>query len=214
MGESGNHRAIRKRSPLSRLARRVLVALYHWKGWRIAGTRPDQRKFVITAAPHTTNWDFVFFIGATHSLRIRPSFMGKISLFRWPLRRFMFDMGGLPVDRAKRGNYVDAAIAAFAERDELALVIAPEGSRTSNGEWHTGFYHIALGAGVPVVPAWVNHETMRGGLGPPIMPSGNFGEDLAKIAAFYRSVMPDCPRFAALAQQARTLIAQAGQNDG
>ena len=202
----------RKRTLLSRLARRVLVGLYQWKGWKIDLARPDVPKFVICGAPHTTNWDFIFFIGATHKLRIRPSFMGKISLFRWPLRRFMFDMGGLPVDRAKRGNYVEAAIAAFAGKEEMALVVAPEGSRSSNGEWRSGFYHIALGAGVPVVPAWVNHETMLGGLGPAIMPSGNLGEDLAKIAAFYRPVMPDCDRFKVLAEQAQRLIVEA-RND-
>lgn len=212
MGEGGNHGAIRKRTLLSRLARRVLVALYQWKGWRIDGTRPPIDKFVILGAPHTTNWDFVFFIGATHKLRIRPSFMGKVSLFRWPLRRFMFDMGGLPVDRSQRGNYVDAAIAAFKARDEMALVIAPEGSRTSDGEWRSGFYHIALGAGVPVVPAWVDNELMTGGLGEPIMPTGNFADDLAKIAEFYRDAMPHCQRFRVLEAQARRL--QEEKRDG
>lgn len=182
-------------SLLSRLVRRILIALYRWKGWTIEGGPPAARKFIITGAPHTSNWDFVFFIGATHQLGIRPSFMGKHSLFRWPLRRFMFDMGGIAVDRSKRANYVDQVVDAFARADALALVVAPEGTRTSAGEWRSGFYHIALGAGVPIVPAWVDNRTMRGGLGPALMPSGDYAADLAKLADFYRSVMPDCPRF-------------------
>lgn len=192
-------------SPLSRIVRRALIALYRWKGWRLEGTRPDCAKFVITGAPHTSNWDFVFFIGATHELGIRPSFMGKHTLFRWPLTEFMRDMGGVPVDRRSRGNYVEQVAAAFREADELALVVAPEGSRRSTGEWRSGFYHIALAAGVPIVPAWVNNATMRGGLGEPMMPSGDYRADLAKLAAFYREKMPECARFVALEATTRTL---------
>lgn len=191
--------------------RRLLIALYRWKGWRIEGSRPAERKFVITGAPHTSNWDFVFFLGATHTLGIRPSFMGKHTLFKWPATRFMQDMGGISVDRSKRGsNYVEQVAQAFAEADELALVIAPEGSRSSDGAWRSGFWHIARAAGVPIVPAWVDNATMRGGMGPPIWPSDDLAADLAKLAAFYRAKRPDCARFERLAEAAKRL----GAGDG
>lgn len=195
----------RKPSLLSRIVRRLLVWLYRWKGWRIEGQRPEARKFVILGAPHTSNWDFIFFLGATNELGIRPSFMGKSSLFKWPMTQFMLDMGGISVDRSKRANYVEQVAQAFARADDLALVIAPEGSRTFKGEWKSGFYHIAMAAGVPIVPAWVNHETMRGGLGEPIVPSGDYRADLAKIAAFYREKRPDCDRFVALEKSVQTI---------
>lgn len=195
----------RRPSLLSRVVRRILIALYRWKGWRIEGQRPDCHKFIIVGAPHTSNWDFIFFIGATHEFGIRPSFMGKNSLFRWPATNFMLDMGGIPVDRSKRGNYVDQVAEAFAAADDLALVIAPEGSRTFKGGWRSGFYHIAMAAGVPIVPAWVNNETMRGGMGEAIMPSGDYRADLAKLAAFYREKMPECERFVALEKSAQTV---------
>ena len=200
----------RKPSLLSRIVRRLLVALYRWKGWRIEGERPDVDKFVILGAPHTSNWDFIFFLGATHDLGIRPSFMGKASLFKWPMTRFMLDMGGVPVDRSKRANYVDQVAQAFAEAEDLALVIAPEGSRTFRGDWRSGFYHIAMAAGVPIVPAWVNNETLRGGLGEPIVPTGDYGADLARIAAFYREKRPDCDRFVTLEQHAIALRSTQG----
>ncbi len=191
---------------LSRAVRRIVLALYRWKGWQLEGTHPGVAKFVITGAPHTTNWDFVFFLGATRAFGIRPSFMGKHTLFKWPMTRFMRDMGGVSVDRSRRGaNYVEQVAAEFAARDELALVVAPEGSRSSSGEWRSGFYHIAQAAGVPVVPAWVDNATMRGGIGPAIWPTGDYRADLARIAAFYRSVMPDHPRFIALEATTRTL---------
>lgn len=190
---------------LSGIVRRALIGLYRWKGWTIEGAHPGVPKCVITGAPHTSNWDFVFFIGATHQLGIRPGFMGKHTLFEGPQRRFMLDMGGVPVDRTRKGNYVEQVVDAFARADELALVMAPEGSRRSKGEWRSGFYHIALGAEVPIVPAWVDHETMRGGIGPPMMPTGDYRADLAELAAFYRSVMPDCERFVALEATTQTI---------
>ncbi|MEY4056754.1 MAG: hypothetical protein RL519_2089 [Pseudomonadota bacterium] len=193
-------------SLLSRVTKAVVLWLYRWKGWRLSGERKFPRKFVIAGAPHTSNWDFIFFVGAVHELGIKPSFMGKLSLFRGPLKRFMYDMGGLPVDRSKRNNnYVEETVAHFNRAEELALVVAPEGSRSSDGTWRTGFYHIALRAGVPIVPAWVNNANMTGGLGPAIMPTGDYAADLAKIAAFYRSVMPDCLRFERLASTAAAL---------
>lgn len=191
-------------SLLSRLAKGALVQLYRWKGWTLEGENRIPDRCVILGAPHTSNWDFVFFLGTTHKLGVEPAFMGKHSLFRWPMTRFMFDMGGIPVDRSRSGNYVETIIAEFKRRTRLALVIAPEGTRSSKGGWRSGFYHIALGAGVPIVPAWVNNATMRGGVGPAMMPSGDFAADLARLAAFYRSVLPGHPRIEALEAQARS----------
>ena len=163
-----------------------------------ASLAPASPCCVIVGAPHTSNWDFVFFLGATHAFGITPRFMGKDSLFRWPLRRFMFDMGGVPVDRTVKGGYAAAMVAEFARNAEFRLVIAPEGTRSAVGKWRSGFYHIALGAGVPIVCGWVDNANRRGGLGPELMPSGNFAADMQKIAAFYRSVMPDHPKLAVI----------------
>ncbi|MCZ8171617.1 MAG: 1-acyl-sn-glycerol-3-phosphate acyltransferase, partial [Brevundimonas sp.] len=135
----------RRPTLLSRFVQWVVLKLYVWKGWTITGEAPPFRKFVITGAPHTTNWDFIFFVGTIHKLGLKPSFVGKLSLFRGPLKRFMYDMGGLPVDRSKRNNrYVEQTAAHFERMDDLALVVAPEGTRGSDGTWRSGFYHIAL----------------------------------------------------------------------
>ena len=191
---------------LSRLVKRFLLALYAGKGWSLAGTAPQSRKCVILGAPHTSNWDFVFFLGAVSTIGVRPSFLGKLSLFRAPLTRFMYDMGGIPIDRrAKDQNYVDQVVDAFAKTDELALVIAPEGTRGAITAWRSGFYHIALRAGVPMVPAWVDNATMKGGIGPEIMPTGDYAADLRKIALFYYEHMPDHPKLAVLYREAGIL---------
>ena len=183
----------------SRLVKRVLLALYRWKGWTLVSVAPVPRRCVLLGAPHTSNWDFVFFLGATHQVGIAPNFMGKHSLFKWPMTRFMYDMGGIEVDRRAKGrNYVDQVVAEFGRRDDLPLVIAPEGTRGAILGWRSGFYHIALKAGVPIVPAWVDNKTMLGGIGEGIMPTGDYAADLARLLGYYRSVMPGHPRWEAL----------------
>lgn len=104
-------------------------------------------------------------------------------------------MGGIPVDRGRRANYTDQVAAAFETRDELALVIAPEGTRDTDGHWHSGFYHIALAAGVPIVPAWLNLDQRLVKVGQAIFPTGDYRADLTRIAAFYRAREPGNPRF-------------------
>jgi 1-acyl-sn-glycerol-3-phosphate acyltransferase len=179
------------------------VLLYRIKGWSISGGPPTQPKFIILGAPHTSNWDFIFFLGAIHQLGLKPSFMGKLSLFRWPLTRFMYDMGGIPIDRrATDRNYVEQMVDVFARARQLALVIAPEGTRGPIKAWRSGFYHIANGAKVPILPAWFNIKERRGGIGPAIMPCGDYAIDLRKIAEFYHSVMPNHPKLAVLYAEA------------
>jgi 1-acyl-sn-glycerol-3-phosphate acyltransferase len=197
---------------LSRLVRRIILVIWYIRGWKIDSHLPRHlTKFVIAGAPHTTNWDFVFFTGATHEEGIRPNFMGKHTLFKGIMKNFMFDMGGIPVDRTAKANATEQVAAEFERRDALALVIACEGTRKTDGKWKSGFYHIARAANVPIVPAFADNARRIISFGPPMIPTGNYGEDLLKIAEWFRSKLPDYERFKVLEQQARDIIA--GKND-
>jgi len=178
---------------LSRMTRAALLAFYRSQGWRAVGTPPPAGRYVIIAAPHTSNWDFVYFLGLVGELGLDTHFMAKDSLFRWPLGRFMRDMGGIAVNRAGRHDMVGAMIAEFARRDRFALTIAPEGTRSKVGTWRTGFYHIALGAGVPMVIGMMDYGRRTGGLGPAIMPTGDYQADMAQVIEAYRDVTPHHP---------------------
>ena len=197
---------------LSRFVNRIIVFIYGWKGWKIEGALPrDIKKYVIAGAPHTSNWDFVFFAGATKAEKIQPNFMGKHTLFKGILRNFMLDMGGIGVDRRKPGGAIGQVAEEFRRRKELALVIACEGTRKTDGKWKSGFYNIAQKAGVPIIPAFADNERMIIGFGEPFWPTGNYGEDLLKLAEWFRSKIPDLERYKVLEQQARDIIA--GKND-
>ncbi len=183
----------RKLSLPSRLTKRAILGFYRMRGWKAQGTPPPGGRYVLIAAPHTSNWDFVYFLGLINELGIDAHFMAKDSLFRWPMGGFMRDMGGISVDRSARRNVVEAMIAEFARRDRFALTIAPEGTRSAVQQWRTGFYHIALGAGVPLVIGMMDYAKRTGGLGPSIMPTGNYKADMQQVAEIYRSVTPKHP---------------------
>lgn len=183
----------RRPSLLTKLVRKALVTFYRMRGWKAHGAPPADGRCVIIAAPHTSNWDFLYFIGLTEDIGIQPHFMAKDSLFRWPMGKFMRDMGGVPVVRSSRQNVVDTMAAEFARRDRFMLTIAPEGTRGKVGQWRTGFYHIAMKAGVPLVVGMMDYGTKTGGLGPAIWPTGDYDADMAKIFEFYRTVTPRHP---------------------
>ena len=179
--------------PVARMVRRLLLAMYRGRGWRALGQVPEPRRFILIAAPHTSNWDFVNFLGLTADLGLRAHFMGKLSLFQWPLGGFMKQMGGVPVDRRGGGNVVEQMVAEFARRAEFMLTVAPEGTRGRTTKWRTGFYQIALAAKVPMVVGFMDYGTKTGGLGPLIWPSGDFRADMLKVLEVYRTCIPKIP---------------------
>ena len=80
---------------LSRLVWRLLLWLYRGKGYTLENHPPKLDKFILVGAPHTSNWDFIYFAGAVQEVGISPRFIGKHTLFKWPMTRFMYDMGGI-----------------------------------------------------------------------------------------------------------------------
>ena len=83
----------------ARLIRRLMLAWFERAGWTAEGRLPAARKFVLMGAPHTSNWDFLVFLGTVEALGLTPHFIGKDSLFRGPMGNFMRGLGGAPVDR-------------------------------------------------------------------------------------------------------------------
>ncbi len=180
-------------SLLARFLRWFLVGMYRRGGWKAVGVVPEPRKFVLIAAPHTSNWDFVNFLGLTVDLGFKPHFMAKLSLFRWPLGNFIRQMGGLAIDRRASNNYVQLMADEFARRTEFILTVAPEGTRGRVKRWRTGFYHIAMAAKVPIVVGMMDYGRRTGGLGPLIWPTGDYRADMQKVLDVYRSCVPKFP---------------------
>jgi 1-acyl-sn-glycerol-3-phosphate acyltransferase len=174
---------------------RSLGRLYLWLiGWHVEGRIPDGMKAVVVAAPHTSNWDMPTMLAVSYVLGIRPAWLGKKELFRWPFGALMRWLGGLPVDRSVRQNYVQQAVDAFAAAERLYLVIPPSGTRSRATHWKSGFYHIARGARVPILCAFLDYRRKAGGIGPVLMVSSSVAADMAEMRAFYEGVTGRYPQ--------------------
>ena len=163
-------------------------------GWRVDGRLPEIPKFVLIGAPHTSNWDFVLFLGVIFTLRANVRFMGKAELFRWPIGFFFRYCGGIPVDRSKSTGLVDQMVQAIGSSDRFILTIAPEGTRHHVREWKRGFYHIAKNAGIPIVMGVVDgkHRTVH--LGQIFHPTGDVEADMKNIKGMFEGIAGIKPR--------------------
>ena len=163
-------------------------------GWRRSGHPPNIPKFVMIAAPHTSNWDFPITLALVFAFKMNLNWFGKDSLFRWPFGGFFKWLGGIPINRTKSGDVVTHMIQVFKEKAHIILVIAPEGTRKRVKHWKTGFYHIALGANVPIVLGFLDYVRRAGGFGPTLIPTGNIESDMEIIRAFYETITGKAPK--------------------
>jgi 1-acyl-sn-glycerol-3-phosphate acyltransferase len=159
-------------------------------GWQFEGDVPAVDKCVALGVPHTSNWDGVLLLAVAKSLGIEMAFMIKKDWLRGPMGALLRRFGAVGIDRSRSTNVVDAMVAELRRRDRLWLVIPPEGTRSRAEYWKSGFYHIALGAQVPVVPGYVDYRRKRIGLGAPIHLTGDVAADMDRIRAFYAEHAP------------------------
>ena len=158
------------------------------RGWTIKGAFPPDPKFLAIGAPHTSNFDFIVFIGVLGFFGRRARFIGKSSLFWGPFGWMMRKLGGIPVHRNRPEGLVEQTAAAFEESKEMILVVAPEGTRSRATMWKSGFYRIAVASGVPIVVASINGPEKVVIVGPPLRPSGDVAADMDKIREIYGGV--------------------------
>lgn len=157
-------------------------------GWSLTGSPPKETKAVFVAAPHTSNWDLPFTLAVAWSLDMDIKWAGKSNLFKPPFGPLMRLLGGVPIDREKRGHQVDAIAHAIEASDGLYLIIAPSGTRSRRDHWKSGFYRIAEAAQVPMVMGFLDYERKTGGVGFTMAPSGDLAKDMAQIREFYATV--------------------------
>lgn len=167
---------------MSSLARFILRLF----GWTVVGTRPDLPRYVLIGAPHTSNWDFPLALLVAASLGVRIQWLAKHTLFRPPLGMIMRALGGISVKRDQHQGTVEKLAEQLRATDRFVLGVAPEGTRSRRESWKSGFYRIAVAAGVPIVLGFVDYGSRTAGLGPVLHPSGDIVRDFEQIASFYR----------------------------
>ena len=154
-------------------------------GWKLLDLPQRPAKAVVIAYPHTTNWDFPITLLALAALPYSAKWVAKDTLFRGLMGPIMRGLGGVAVNRRERTGFVERVADEFRARDDFHLIIATEGTRRLQAGWKSGFYRIAVAAGVPVVMAVVDYGKREVGLLATIALSGNEAADMSAIATCY-----------------------------
>ncbi len=163
-------------------------------GWRVeTETWPLPPKYVLAVVPHTSNIDFPLGILARSALGERIVYIGKDSLFKFPQGIIFRLLGGHPVDRSKRNNFVDSVVDIYNRHDEFKICIAPEGTRKKVNSLKTGFYYIAKGAGVPILMCKFDYANKVVGISAPFYPTDDIAADFKVIDDYFRGVKGKIP---------------------
>lgn len=162
-------------------------------GWKVDVDLPSTKKYMLIAAPHTSNWDFPLGILVKFSQQLKLNFLGKGALFDSSFGWLFRALGGIPVYRKKKLNMVDQMVKQFNQRDEMILAMSPEGTRSYTEYWKSGFYHIAHKAGVPIAMATLDYGNKMVKLGSTFMPTGDIHADMKIIREFFENVQGKIP---------------------
>jgi len=189
MSSEPRGRRARSRGLVSDAASLICGAYLDLCGWKIRGDWPADPKAVIVAAPHTSNWDGIYMLAAAAYFRVKLGWMGKKSLTTGPFGGIVKWLGCVPIDRSGNHNMVSSMVEAFAARDEMLLLIPPEGTRGLVREWKSGFYHIARSAGVPLIIAVMDYGSRTIRIADLFHPTGDAEADIAAIQAYYQGAV-------------------------
>ncbi len=143
-------------------------------GWTTEGSLPEKdKKYIIVVAPHTSNWDFMVGLWARSKLNFNPQYVAKEELFVWPIGWLFRKLGGYPVSRSHHANFVDSMVSIFEKEEEFILTITPEGTRSYQPKWKTGFFYIAQKANIPIIPVAFDYINKKVVAGPALYASGD-----------------------------------------
>ena len=146
---------------------------------------PPVPKGIIVVYPHTSNWDFIIGVLYKFAVGLPAHWMGKDTLFRWPVRRLLQRIGGIPINRRERTGFVGTLLAEFSRHQWMWLAVAPEGTRSHTDHWKSGFYQIALAGQLPVGLGYIDYSTRTVGVDTYLTLTGDPDEDFGRIRAFY-----------------------------
>lgn len=155
----------------------------------MVGHYPNEvKKKILVAAPHTSNWDFPLGVMIRSVIKDDVKYVGKASLFKPPIGWIIGPLGGVPVDRSKSNNFVDAVVKEFDSKEEFSVLFAAEGSRKKVEKFKTGFYHIARLAKVPMLPTILDYDKKEFRFLDLIWATDDTEGDISKIEDLFKGI--------------------------
>jgi 1-acyl-sn-glycerol-3-phosphate acyltransferase len=169
--------------------------LYWLAGWKLDNRMPEGvKKSVMIASPHTSNWDLYYARLAFVLMRIPVRFTVKKEWLKFPFNLLMKPIGAIGIDRSpktgstERKSMVEAMTDLFKDRDDLVVLVTPEGTRSLSTKWKSGFYYVALNAGVPITLGYLDYANKVAGVGKAVYPTGDYNKDMREIMDFYKDI--------------------------
>lgn len=183
------------RKPDVNIILHYLARFVFWvMGWKVVGHVPAAPKMLVTAGPHTANLDGFLMIMTSWIVRVKLSWITKVELTESTVGPIVKAAGGVGIDRKSGFNTVQQMVQKFEETDQLALAIAPEGTRRKLNHWKSGFYWMAVGANVPIYMGRLDYGRKVVDLSHPLVyPSGDIEKDIEIIFDAYRNLTPKHP---------------------
>lgn len=183
------------------MGKRLARFLLRLSGWQLNPSVPREVEHcVIIAAPHTSNWDIYYARLGFYIMGVPLKFTIKREWMRFPLNLIVGPLGGLAIDRRPRGasgerpSYTQLMAELLQSHKRIAIMVTPEGTRSKQTKWKTGFYYAALQAGAPICLGYLNYDKKEAGVGGPIWPTGDIDADMKKILDFYRNIPGKHPK--------------------
>ena len=161
-------------------------AFFKLTGWELEGGKPEPKKYVMIAAPHTSNWDLPYMLATAIAADVDLHFMIKAEALKGPIGWVLRKLGAIPIVRSEKRSTVQQMVDRFNEADELALSVPPEGTRKRTECWKSGFYRIACDAKIPIMMGYLDYKRKRGSFGIPMMPTGDVTRDMDVLRDWYK----------------------------
>ncbi len=160
-----------------------LLQLFRFKP---VGLQPAPvKKCVMILAPHTSILDFFLGHWMLEYMHAKGAIVIKKEFFVFPFKRYLNRLGCVPVDRKHSLRFTEFAVNLIHEREEIAFIICPEGTRKRVEKWKRGFYQIAQKAEVPICLSHIDYKSRTLGIGKVFWPTGDYEKDLAEIEQYY-----------------------------
>lgn len=169
--------------------------------FKLTGWKPINSDYegagITIAAPHTSNWDVIYAMGAAILFDIKIYFSIKESWCRKPIiGRIMMWMGAIPINRTSGSQGQIEKIKHFVDKHKnrrIYFLFTPEGTRGKVNQWKSGFYHLAKGCDLPIFLAKVDFGKKESGVFHTFQLTDNKEDDIQSIQESYKKVRGKFP---------------------
>ncbi len=173
----------------------IIKLWFKLSGWKVSTVIPEGAGITV-AAPHTSNWDFIYALSAAILHDVKIYFSIKDSWCKLPvIGSIILWLGAIPIDRSLKAQGQINLIKDFVEahKDQrIFFIFTPEGTRGKVKKWAAGFYFMAEKCNLPIFLSKADYRTKEAGVFHTYQLTGDRKTDIQAIQAAYKSV---CGKF-------------------